>query len=311
MNLTRADVATLACPACREPLEFLGSGTEIREGILTCDYCGRRWPVRGGVPQLCDDARVSGMDRMLRPIYDFIAPYHDLGVALALPILQFPDFGATRDRYVKRLALGLLRPHRDGSPVRILEVGIGAGANVPLVREALPKDLDLEFWGIDFSRGMLRQASRRLPRSSAGRVRLLLADAHALPFPDATFDRVFHVGGINGYRDIRQGLAEMARVARPETPIVVVDEELDPEGSHWLFHRLGFGSITFFDSSPHAPRELVPPGAHEVAVTRVSRFYYCLTFRAAAEDGRAARGNPASVGAPAARSAGGTKGGQR
>jgi uncharacterized protein YbaR (Trm112 family) len=297
MSLTRADVSTLACPICREPLEYLGSGTEILQGALACDCCGRRWPVRDGVPQLYDDERTSGMDRLLRPIYDFVAPYHDAGADLVLPILQFPDFGATRDRYLEHLELGSLHPPRDGSPLRILEVGIGAGANVPLVQQALPSDLAVEFWGIDFSRGMLREAARRLARSRAGRVRLLLADAHALPFPDATFDRVFHVGGINGYRDIRRGLAEMARVARPQTPIVVVDEELDPKGSHWLFHRLAFGAITAFDAVARAPRELVPIGAHDVAVTRVSRFYYCLTFRAASENGRTDRVSPASIAA--------------
>ncbi len=126
---------------------------------------------------------------------------------------------------------------------------------------------------------MLTQASRALGRRREPRVRLVLGDAHALPFGDTTFDRVFHVGGINGYRDIRRGLAEMERVARPDTPIVVVDEELDPARRHSLMHRLAFASITFFDSSPHAPRELVPAGTHHVAVTRVSRFYYCLTFR--------------------------------
>ncbi len=39
--------------------------------------------------------------------------------------------------------------------------------------------------------------------------------ARARRFADGAFDRVFHVGGINGYRDRRRALAEMARVARP------------------------------------------------------------------------------------------------
>jgi len=288
MPLTRADVGTLACPACGGSLRVRvdadrDAGTYgdriLDAGSLDCDRCTRRWPIEHGVPQLCDDAEVGGLDRLLRPIYDFIAPYHDLGVEIALRVLQFPDFGASRDRYIERLALGALRPHADGSPVRILEVGVGAGANMPLLARALPRGTAGELWGVDYSRGMLRQAAWRLRRTP---VRLLLADAHALPFPDASFDRVFHVGGINGYRDIRRALTEMARVARPDTPIVVVDEELDPHRSNWLFHRLAFDAITFFDPNPHAPRELVPPGAYDVAVTPVSRFYYCLTFRVGA-----------------------------
>ncbi|TMA75478.1 MAG: methyltransferase domain-containing protein [Deltaproteobacteria bacterium] len=317
MRFATADVATLACPMCRGSLLLQASrgsphdggrrspdaaalrespgAAEVRDGIFTCSRYYHEWPLRDGVPQLCDEDRVSGIDRALRPIYDFIAPYHDLGADVVLPLLQFPDFGASRDRYVRELRLGELRPHADGSPVRILEVGIGSGANVPLVHAALPADVDAEIWGVDFSSGMLQQASRKLARARTGRVRLLLGDAHALPFADATFDRVFHVGGINGYRDIRKGLAEMARVARAGTPIVVVDEELDPDRSHSPVHRLAFASITLFDSSPHAPRELVPASAHHVTVTRVSRFYYCLTFRNASGNGQLRRASIPSL----------------
>jgi ubiquinone/menaquinone biosynthesis C-methylase UbiE/alkylhydroperoxidase/carboxymuconolactone decarboxylase family protein YurZ/uncharacterized protein YbaR (Trm112 family) len=291
MTLTCSDVATLACPACRGALRYRGGdqspttdatqavAAPFPDGTLVCPS-GHEWPVHRGIPRLCDESSVDGVDRALRPIYNFIAPYHDLGVDFVLPLVQFPDIGASRERYVRELQLGALRPHADGSPVRILEIGVGSGANVPLIAAALPANLDAELWGIDLSSGMLAQAVRNLESMRDRRVRLVLGDAHTLPFADATFDRVFHVGGINGYRDIRRALAEMARVARADTPIVVVDEELDPDRWHSLLHRLAFASITFFDVSPHAPSELVPGGAHHVAVTHVSRFYYCLTFRA-------------------------------
>jgi len=308
MPLTLADVPTLACPACNRPMEFRVAGRGDRtvagvpaaaeaaivldEGTLVCTGCGRGWPVRGGIPRLCDETRVGGHDRMLRLIYDVIAPVHDLGVEVVLRVLQFPDFGASRERYIRQLELATLRPRRDGAPLRILEVGIGPGANIPLVERALPRGLDVELWGLDLSTGMLRQCARWLPRHAQRPVRLLLADAHALPFADATFDRVFHVGGINGYHDPGRGLAEMARVARPDTPIVVVDEELDPQGSHWLLHRLAFAALTFLDPGPHAPRELVPTGSYEVVVTPVSRFYYCLRFRVASRDADAGQARP-------------------
>jgi ubiquinone/menaquinone biosynthesis C-methylase UbiE len=125
---------------------------------------------------------------------------------------------------------------------------------------------------------MLSQCRRRLAREKR-RVRLVHADAHALPFPDAFFDRVFHVGGIATYRDTARALAEMARVARPRTPIVVVDEQLDARGSHSLLRRLAFSAITFYDPAPHAPRECLPPTACDVLEEQVSAFYYCLRFR--------------------------------
>jgi len=126
---------------------------------------------------------------------------------------------------------------------------------------------------------------------------LLLADAHTLPFRDGTFDRVLHVGGINGYGDRARGLAEMARVARRGTPIVVVDEELDPHRTHSLYNRLAFKAITLYDQDPRAPRELVPPGTTAVEVSPVSRFYYCLRFSL---DGRASS-EPPMTGRPVAK----------
>src|SRR5262249_58322890 len=106
---------------------------------------------------------------------------------------------------------------------------------------------------------------------------LLVADAHALPFAGASFDRVFHIGGIGGYGDPRRGLAEMARVARPDTPIVVVDEQLDPGGRRSTFHRLVFRARTFYTAAPGSPVALLPPGASAVVSEQVSRYYYCLT----------------------------------
>jgi ubiquinone/menaquinone biosynthesis C-methylase UbiE/alkylhydroperoxidase/carboxymuconolactone decarboxylase family protein YurZ/uncharacterized protein YbaR (Trm112 family) len=298
-----ADVAALACPICREPLEFRSWGSpapafgarapdEIESGRLVCRGCGRKWPVQAGLAHLYDEAEVRGLDYLLRFVYDRIAPLHDAAVRFVLPVLQLSSARTTRDGYMRRLDLGSLEPREKGAALRILEVGVGAGANLPLIERDLPKDLDVEVWGVDLSEGMIEQCRRRLARHSGRRVRLLLADAHALPFPDASFDRVFHVGGIAGYRDPRKGLAEMARVARPGTPIVVVDEQLDPRESRCLYHQLLFRAITLYDPAPHAPREHLPPEATGVVEEQVSRFYYCLTFRmppagrAASQSGR-------------------------
>ncbi len=281
MHLTREDVALLACPVCRGTLRFDGRIYEDRlgQGVLECQDCGRPWAVQNGLAALYDERRVQGLDRMLRPVYDLIAPVHDLAVNLSLPILQFPDLDNGRHNYIARLDLPRLNRGFRGDPLRILEVGIGAGANVRLIEDQLASDLDVELWGLDLSRGMMRQCQRNLRwHPPTRRVRLLLADAHVLPFPDATFDRVFHVGAINGYRDRRAALAEMARVAKPGTPIVVVDEELDPRRSHSLYHRLAFRSITTYDPDPRSPRAELPAEAVNIEETAVSRFYYCLRF---------------------------------
>jgi ubiquinone/menaquinone biosynthesis C-methylase UbiE/uncharacterized protein YbaR (Trm112 family) len=281
------DVEVLVCPTCRGRLEYNGmfSGDELDEGELLCSACRRRWRVCEGLPHLFDEAAVRGLDWLSRLSYDMFAPFHDLGVRFLLPLLQFE--GASRDHYMSRLELGTLTPHDDGRPLRVLEVGIGAGANIPLIERDLPADLDVEIWGLDLSSGMMAQCRRRVDAHTGRRIRLLMADAHALPFADATFDRDFHVGGIAAYRDPQLGLAEMARVARPDTPIVVVDEQLDPDRSHWWHQRLMFRLMALTGALPESPVALLPKGAAEVVDEQTTRFYYCLTFRMSSAPSRA------------------------
>jgi ubiquinone/menaquinone biosynthesis C-methylase UbiE len=185
---------------------------------------------------------------------------------------------AARDRYMGRLELASLRA-ASGRPLRILEVGVGAGANVVLLDRDLPPHLDVEVWGLDLSLGMLGRCRRRLVGPRQRPVRLLQADAHRLPFPDACFDRVFHVGGIGGYGDPRRGLAEMARVAKPGTPILVVDEQLDPAYHASPFHRVVFRALTFYATESESPIGHLPAGATDVVSEQLSRYYYGLTFR--------------------------------
>lgn len=268
--LAPEDVAALRCPACRAPLA-------AAQRALHCQGCQASWPLADGLPQLYRESEVLGTDRLMRAIYDALPSWHDPLTAALAPLLQATTERRGRDRYMRRLDLETIAP-RPGQPIRVLDISVGSGANLPYLRRDLPRDVPVEIWGVDLSRGMLSVCQRRMRRGAWPEVRLLLADAHALPFPDAFFDRVLNVGGIGGFRDPARALGEMARVARPETPIVVVDEQLDPAWRHSLVHRGAFRMITFYDANPHCPREHLPPGAAPIVEEQISRYYYCLTF---------------------------------
>lgn len=277
--MNRSDVDLVRCPQCREALRYRGSEDPegLVEGQLDCD-CGAAWPVRNRLPVLYREAWVRGPDKLMRYFYDNLPRLHDPAVRYLLPLMQLGGTEESlRGGYLPLLELGALEqpPNR---PARILETGIGGGANLPLVLRALPRGLDFEYWGLDLSAGMLRHCRRRIERLEVRTVRLVQGDAHALPFADNSFDRVFHVGGIGGYRDPGLGLAEMGRVALPDTPILVVDEQLDPSQSHNAWHKLTFRALTFYDKDPHCPRELVPTGAYDIHEEHVTRFYYALRF---------------------------------
>jgi ubiquinone/menaquinone biosynthesis C-methylase UbiE/uncharacterized protein YbaR (Trm112 family) len=277
MGLSRDDVRCLSCPSCRSSLAWLGDERDggLQDGELRCASCAARWPVVAGLPRLYQEDRVRGNDRLLRVVYDALPSLHDPLTTVLTPLLQGITERSGREHILHRVDIASIAPR---APVRILEVGIGGGANLPYLRRHLG-GRPAEIWGVDLSAGMLGECRKAIRRGRHEGVRLIMADGHALPFPAASFDRVISVGGIGGYRDPRTALAEMARVAVPGTPIVVVDEQLDPERAQGLFHRAAFRAITFYDRDPQSPRALLPEGAEGVIDEQLSRFYYCLTFR--------------------------------
>jgi ubiquinone/menaquinone biosynthesis C-methylase UbiE len=97
-----------------------------------------------------------------------------------------------------------------------LEVAIGTGLNLPLY----PPGARLT--GIDLSAAMLAIAQRRAQQ--LGRpVDLREADAHALPFPDASFDTVVCTFSLCAIPDEHQAVSEMTRVLRPGGLLLLAD----------------------------------------------------------------------------------------
>ena len=99
---------------------------------------------------------------------------------------------------------------------KTLEVAVGTGLNLPFY----PGDVQLT--GVDFSPAMLNLARRRAEQ--LGRViDLREADAHELPFPDASFDTVVCTYGLCAIPDDSRAVSEMKRVLRPGGLLLLVD----------------------------------------------------------------------------------------
>jgi ubiquinone/menaquinone biosynthesis C-methylase UbiE len=97
-----------------------------------------------------------------------------------------------------------------------LEVGVGTGLNLPFY----PGDVRLT--GIDLSPAMLAIARRRanvLPHVAEFRE----ADAHALPFPNGSFDTVVCTFSLCAIPDERRAVSEMSRVLRPGGLLLLAD----------------------------------------------------------------------------------------
>jgi ubiquinone/menaquinone biosynthesis C-methylase UbiE len=98
----------------------------------------------------------------------------------------------------------------------VLEVAVGTGLNLGFY----PDDITLT--GIDWSDGMLDIARGRaadLDRTAT----LQRADAHQLPFHDASFDTAVCTFGLCAIPDHTRAIAEMTRVLRPGGRLILVD----------------------------------------------------------------------------------------
>lgn len=125
---------------------------------------------------------------------------------------------------------------------KLLEVGVGTG----LTLSELPHDIDIT--GIDLSRGMLREAQKRIEKEDWGHIGLRRMDATRMDFADNSFDRVLAAYFVSVVPEPVQVLREMKRVCRPggiilvmnhfvhEVPVVEsVEMLLAP-----LFYKVGF-----------------------------------------------------------------------
>ena len=101
----------------------------------------------------------------------------------------------------------------------LLEVGMGNGGLVAGLLSAYP---DLQYTGADFSADMVSEASIiNVDLVAAARARFVMADIAALPFADASFDRILTVNTIYFWPAPATALQELARVLAPGGLLVI------------------------------------------------------------------------------------------
>lgn len=262
----KAETVSLLCrPGTHEPLRLAsesapdGSTQEVLVGV----HSGERFPVRDGIPLLLDQSNISGFNQRYQRLYNRVAALYDGGIRLAANVIGGGE-ARFRGEYLRELEAP------EGG--RILEVSIGTGANLHYLH------VKGAFYGLDLSWGMLKQCQGNLRRWGL-EAELILGNAEELPLVDESFDSVFHVGGINAFSDRARAIAEMVRVARAGTKILIVDETARMmEAFTWI---PGFRSwLQKFGDRFSAPTGLVPEGMKDIRVRDIAKGnLYCLTFR--------------------------------
>jgi len=109
---------------------------------------------------------------------------------------------------------------------RILELGVGTGLSF---EDYGPEN---EVFGIDISEPMIVKARRRLASGAYPQIRdIRVMDAHALDYPDASFDCVVAQFVITLVADPERVLSECARVLRPGGEIILVNHFYSERGA--------------------------------------------------------------------------------
>ncbi|HEX6766844.1 MAG TPA: methyltransferase domain-containing protein [Polyangiaceae bacterium] len=149
-----------------------------------------------------------------------------------------------------RLALDVLAP-KPGE--RVVEIGFGPGVDVSRIASSVGSDGFVA--GVDVSREMVRQATRRNDEGvRAGRVDLRVGSSERLPFESERFDAAYATNSAQFWPDLRGGLAEVLRVLRPGGRALVVVQPM------WR------GAT---ESDTHAWRDKLRDGMNEVGFRSV------------------------------------------
>lgn len=149
----------------------------------------------------------------IQEMFDSVAPSYDrLNHIMSLGI----------DRIWRRKAL---REIVDGSQQRILDVACGTGDSSIAIAKAAGSGTRVT--GVDISEGMMSLVMRKASHEGVhDRIKLLKADAEALPFPDGNFHRVTCAFGIRNFEHKDIALQEFLRVLAPGGKAVILELSL-------------------------------------------------------------------------------------
>ena len=124
----------------------------------------------------------------------------------------YPDLQKAKERL-----RDLLNPKKDD---HILDVGCGLGLDSYALAEIVGKTGLVV--GLDSSATMIREARRRAELSEAS-LEFHVGDAHALDFPDGSFDSCFVASTLMHVKDPAKVLTELARVLKPGGRLVALE----------------------------------------------------------------------------------------
>ena len=149
------------------------------------------------------------------------------------------DYDRIADRFDRRYALypydGVRQTLHDflgPQPSAVLEVGCGTGHWLAAVNSARRSADGAKLAGADPSAPMLARARAAAPDAMLARAR-----AEALPWRDATFDRVFCVNALHHFSDRAAFFSEARRVLKPGGGLLTIGKDPHAERDEWWVYE--------------------------------------------------------------------------
>jgi len=239
---------------------------EIKEDehVFVSDSYGQKYTVTDGIFDLIYPDDLKEQLSSFQNYYDCRASEYEKCLHLTFKTHRL-DEKHCRNKFIDELNL---TPNS-----RVLEIACGTGRDSTLIADRIP---DGELHLVDISRGMLRICQEKL-KSKDIRKFYSLANVSKLPYPDDYFDAIYSFGGLGEFPDIKGSLAEMTRVAKKGSKIVVGDESIPI----WL--RNTYFSKVLTKTNPQfmadLPLEYIPVEARNLKVQYViNNVFYLIDF---------------------------------
>jgi ubiquinone/menaquinone biosynthesis C-methylase UbiE len=154
-----------------------------------------------------------------------------------------------------------------------LEVGCGTGHWVERMRARAARS-----FGLDPSEGMLSKAVDRV-----GARAVLRARAEALPFRDASFDRVIAINALHHFSDPGLFAREAARILREEGQVAIIGLDVCPETEWFIYDH--FPRTRAMDQARYPTTEMLTQWLQEAGFTECeTRLAHRITLNASARD---------------------------
>jgi ubiquinone/menaquinone biosynthesis C-methylase UbiE len=263
-----------ACPVHGAPLELgdhVLTGHDVTTGSLVCAK-GDSYPIVDGLPTFVSATDLSDVELNTQAEYDRVAEeIYDVALDWQFAAM-YEDEDRVRESMIDMMHLG--------PGARVLEIGCGTGRDSFRLARRVGDEGFLHLQ--DLSGGMVRVCRERMrewarTQPSVCPMDYSVSSATALPFPDESFDAVYHFGGFNQFGDLRRGAAELTRVAKRGGRVLIGDEAVAP----WLKGTEFEGIVT--TNNPlfkfDAPLHVLPHGARDVTVRWImANCFYVVAF---------------------------------